>query len=74
MYKNFNLLAIEAWGYENLAFEEKDCHNFIAKEGHLWLGMGVEALCDYFIKMQAINDGLYFAMDFDDDCRLKNVC
>ena len=23
--------------------------------------------------MQAINDGFYFAMDFDDDCRLKNV-
>ena len=22
--------------------------------------------------MQTINDGFYFAVDFDDDCRLKN--
>jgi hypothetical protein len=56
------------------AFGEKECRNFIAKERYLQLGTrGVGALRDYFIRMQSINDGFYFAMDFDDDARLKNV-
>jgi hypothetical protein len=37
MNNNFNSLAIEARGYENLAFGKKDCCNFIAKEPHLQL-------------------------------------
>jgi hypothetical protein len=32
MNKNFNSLVIEAGNYENLAFGEKECRNFIAKE------------------------------------------
>jgi hypothetical protein len=74
MSKNFNSLVIEAGGYENLTFGEKECRNFIAKERYLQLGTGgAGALRDYFIRMQSINDGFYFAMDFDDDGRLKNV-
>jgi hypothetical protein len=61
-------------GYENLTFSEKDCRNFIAKERYLRLGTGgTEVLRNYFIRIQAINDSFYFAMDFDDNCRLKNV-
>jgi hypothetical protein len=72
--KSYNSLAVEAGGYENLTFGEKDCRNFIAKSRRLRLGTGgAEALCGYFKRMQAINDSFYFAMDFDDDCRLKNV-
>jgi hypothetical protein len=48
MSKNFNSLAIEIWGYENLAFEEKDCRNFIAKERHLWLGTGGAGTLHYY--------------------------
>ena len=72
MSKNFNSLAIEAGGMRILHLEKKDCHNFIAKERYLQLGIGgVGALRDYFIRMQAINYGFYFAMDFDDDGKLK---
>ncbi|XP_059460602.1 protein FAR1-RELATED SEQUENCE 5-like isoform X2 [Corylus avellana] len=64
----------KAGGYENLALGEKDCRNFIAKSRHLHLGIGgVEALRDYFSRMQELNDGFYFEMDSDNECRLKNV-
>ncbi|XP_059446335.1 protein FAR-RED IMPAIRED RESPONSE 1-like [Corylus avellana] len=72
--KNYNSLAIEARGYENLVYGEKDCHNFIAKSRHLRLGIGgAEALHGYFSKMQELNDGFYFEMDLDDEYRLRNV-
>jgi hypothetical protein len=72
--KNYNSLAVEAGGYENLTFGERDCRNFIAKARHLRLGTGgAEALRDYFTRMQATNDGFYFVMDLDDECRLRNV-
>jgi hypothetical protein len=74
MSKSYNSLAVEAGGYEHLEFGEKDCRNFIAKSRHLRLGTGgAGALCDYFKRMQAINNNFYFAIDFDDDCRLRNV-
>jgi hypothetical protein len=38
MSKNFNSLVIEAGGYENLAFGEKECRNFIIKKRYLQLG------------------------------------
>jgi hypothetical protein len=61
-------------GYENLFFIEKDCKNFINKERHIRLRQGgAKALLDYLNKMQASDSGFYFAVDFDDDFRLKNV-
>ncbi|XP_062155261.1 protein FAR1-RELATED SEQUENCE 5-like [Alnus glutinosa] len=72
MSKSYNSLIVEAGGYEHLEFGEKDCRNFIAKSRHLRLGTGgAGALCDYFKRMQAINNNLYFAIDFDDDCRYE---
>jgi hypothetical protein len=38
MNKIYNSLAVEAGGYDNLAFGEKDCHNYIIKSKHLRLG------------------------------------
>jgi hypothetical protein len=72
--KIYNSLAVEAGGCESLAFGEKDCSNFIAKSRHLRLGTGgAAALCDYFSRMQKVNDDFYFEMDLDDECRLRNV-
>jgi hypothetical protein len=72
--KSYNSLAVEAGGYENLPFVEKDCQNFINKERHLQLGQGgAKALRDYFTKMQAMNNGFYAVMDLDDESRLRNV-
>jgi hypothetical protein len=74
MNKNYNSLAVEAGGYDNLAYGEKDCRNFIAKSRRLRLGTGgAEALRGYFSRMQEFNDGFYFEMDLDDKCRLRNV-
>jgi hypothetical protein len=57
-----------------LHLEKKDCRNFIAKSRHLRLGTrGAGVLCDYFKRLQAINNDFYFAIDCDDDYRLRNV-
>jgi hypothetical protein len=72
--QSFNSLAVEAGGFENLPFIEKDCRNFINKERHIRLGQGgAKALLDYLNRMKATDSGFYFAIDFDDDSRLKNV-
>jgi hypothetical protein len=72
--QSFNSLAIEAGGYENLPFIKKYCRNFINKEINIRLGQGgAKALLDYLNMMQATDSGFYFAIDFDDDSRLKNV-
>ncbi|KAG6702636.1 hypothetical protein I3842_07G045400 [Carya illinoinensis] len=74
MNKNFNSLVVDAGGYENLTFQEKDCRNFIDKARHLRLGKGGgEALNHYFQRMRDRNDGFVSNMDVDDDGRLRNV-
>jgi hypothetical protein len=72
--KNFNSLVVENGGFESLSFEERDCRNFINKARELRLGKGVaQALCDYFSRMQKKNDGFYYVMEMNDECRLQNV-
>jgi hypothetical protein len=72
--QSYNSLVVEAGGYESLPFVEKDCRNFINKERHIRLGQGgAKALCDYFSKMQAMNNGFYDVMDLDNESRLRNV-
>jgi hypothetical protein len=72
--KNFNSLVVENGGFESLSFGERDCRNFINKARELRLGKGgAQALCDYFSRMQKKNNGFYYVMEMDDDCRLQNV-
>jgi hypothetical protein len=72
--KNFDSLVVEAGGYKNFPFLERDCHNYIDKARHLQLGEGgAESLLDYFIRMRQVNDGFYFQMDLDGESRLRNV-
>ncbi|GJY35434.1 FAR1-related sequence 6-like protein, partial [Tanacetum coccineum] len=72
--KNFHSLVVEAKGYKNLPFGERECRNYIAKVRKLRLGTGdAEALCDYFVRMQRRNKNFFYAMDIDDDGRLQNV-
>jgi hypothetical protein len=72
--KNFNSLVVESGGFENLSFRERDCRNYINKARELNLGKGgAQALCDYFRRMQKQNNGFYYVIDIDDDCRLRNV-
>ncbi|XP_062173728.1 protein FAR-RED IMPAIRED RESPONSE 1-like [Alnus glutinosa] len=72
--KIYNALAVEAGGYENLTFEERECRNYIANSRRLRLGTGgAAALRDYFNRMRKVNDDFYFDIDVDDECRLRNV-
>ncbi|XP_042954728.1 protein FAR1-RELATED SEQUENCE 5-like [Carya illinoinensis] len=74
MNKNYYSLVVDAGGFENLTFQEKDCRNFIDKARHLRLGKGGgEALNQYFQRMRDQNDGFVSNMDVDDDGRLQNV-
>ncbi|KAG2727543.1 hypothetical protein I3760_01G161700 [Carya illinoinensis] len=74
MNKNFYSLAVDAGGYDNLAFQEKDCRNFIDKARYLRLGKGgSDALNEYFKRMRDQNDGFVSYMDVNDDGRLRNV-
>ncbi|XP_042969196.1 protein FAR1-RELATED SEQUENCE 5-like [Carya illinoinensis] len=72
--KNYNSCVVEAGGYENLTFGERDARNYIREVRLLQLGLGgAEALQNYFARMQAQNDGFYYVMDVDNETRLRNV-
>ncbi|XP_024630918.1 protein FAR1-RELATED SEQUENCE 5-like [Medicago truncatula] len=67
-------MVVEANGYENLTFGEKDCRNYIDKVRRLRLGTGgAEAMQNYFVRMQKQNSQFYYVMDVDVDSRLRNV-
>ncbi|XP_035547312.1 protein FAR-RED IMPAIRED RESPONSE 1-like [Juglans regia] len=72
--KNFKSLVVEAGGYENCAFREKECRNYIDKARRLRLGVGGGVtLCNYFEDMQKRNPEFYYKIDVDNEMRLKNV-
>jgi hypothetical protein len=72
--KNYKALAIEAGGYENLSFEEKDCRNYINKVKNELLGEGdAKAFLKYLMRMQKKNDRFFYVIDLDEESRLKNV-
>ncbi|XP_042972881.1 protein FAR1-RELATED SEQUENCE 5-like [Carya illinoinensis] len=74
MSKNFYSLVVDAGGYENLAFQEQDCRNYIDKARYLRLGKGgSDALNEYFKRMRDQNDGFVSNMDVDDEGKLRNV-
>ncbi|KAG6652700.1 hypothetical protein CIPAW_05G024400 [Carya illinoinensis] len=74
MNKNFYSLVVDTAGYENLAFQEKDCRNYIDKARYLRLGKGgSDALNEYFKRMRDQNDGFVSNMVMDDEGRLRNV-
>ncbi|KAF1868225.1 hypothetical protein Lal_00018745 [Lupinus albus] len=64
----FHSLVVEAKGYENLQFGEKDCRNYIAKLRQLRLGVGdAEALRNYFThaRSRAAYDSFGDVVSFD---------
>jgi hypothetical protein len=72
--KNYKVLAIEAGGYENLSFGEKDCRNYNNKVKNELLGEGdAEAFLKYLMRMQEKNDRFFYVIDLDEESRLKNV-
>ncbi|XP_052193928.1 protein FAR1-RELATED SEQUENCE 5-like [Diospyros lotus] len=74
LHKSYNSAVVEASGYENLTFVEKDCKNYIDQVRRLRLGEGdAAAIQAYFSKMQAFCPSFYFSVDLDEEGRLKNI-
>ncbi|XP_038688530.1 protein FAR1-RELATED SEQUENCE 5-like [Tripterygium wilfordii] len=72
--RNFTSLVVEAGGYDHLSFDEKDCRNYIEKARRLRLGEGdAESIRNYFLRMQRENSNFFYIIDFDDNCRIKNL-
>ena len=65
---------IEAGGYENVTYNQKDVRNFLDKKRRLKCREGDgQALHDYFVRMQGKNSNFYHALDLDDELRVRNV-
>ncbi|KAH9726548.1 protein FAR1-RELATED SEQUENCE [Citrus sinensis] len=74
MAQSFKSIVVEAGGFENVSFLERDARNHVDKVRRLRLGEGdAIAIQRYFQKMQTENDGFYFSIDLDEEGRLKNV-
>ncbi|KAH9805086.1 protein FAR1-RELATED SEQUENCE [Citrus sinensis] len=74
MAQSFKSIVVEAGGYENVAFLEKDARNYVDKARRLRLGEGdAAAIQKYFQKMQAENDGFFFSLDLDEEGWLNNA-
>ncbi|CAL9007765.1 unnamed protein product [Prunus brigantina] len=72
--KSYNSLVVEVGGHENISFLEKDCRNYIENVRRLRLGEGdATAIQTYFLNMQAQNSNFFYAIDLDQDGRLRNV-
>uniref|UniRef100_A0A2N9IND8 Protein FAR1-RELATED SEQUENCE n=1 Tax=Fagus sylvatica TaxID=28930 RepID=A0A2N9IND8_FAGSY len=66
--------VVEAGGYENVTYNQRDVRNFLEKERRLKCKEGDgQALHDYFVRMQAKNSNFYHALDLDDELRVQNV-
>uniref|UniRef100_A0A2N9IHW6 Protein FAR1-RELATED SEQUENCE n=1 Tax=Fagus sylvatica TaxID=28930 RepID=A0A2N9IHW6_FAGSY len=60
--------VVEAGGYENVTYNQRDVRNFLEKERRLKCKEGDgQALHDYFVRMQAKNSNFYHALDLDDE-------
>jgi zinc finger SWIM domain-containing protein 3 len=65
---------VEAGGYENVTYNQKDVRNFLDKERRLKCKEGDgQVLHDYFVRMQGKNSNFYHALDLDDELRVQNV-
>ena len=65
---------VEAGGYENMTYNQKDVRNFLDKERRLKCREGDgQALHDYFVRMQGKNSNFYHALDLDNELRVRNV-
>ncbi|OMP08529.1 Zinc finger, PMZ-type [Corchorus olitorius] len=67
-------MAKQHGGYENIGCLEKDIRNHLDKERRLALESGdANAMLEFFMHMQEKDPNFFYAMDLDDEHRLKNV-
>ena len=71
---NIKSSIVEAGGYENVTYNQKDVRNFLDKERRLKCKEGDgKALHDYFVRMQGKNSNFYHVLDLEDELRVQNV-
>ncbi|OMO80508.1 hypothetical protein COLO4_24061 [Corchorus olitorius] len=72
--KIFAAMAKQHGGYENIGCLEKDIRNHLDKERRLAIESGdANAMLEFFMHMQEKDSNFFYAMDLDDEHRLKNV-
>lgn len=65
---------IKVGGPNKLSFRSKDCQNYIEKTRRLQLAEeDAEAMHRYFMKMKANNEDFFYAFDFNEKGRLRNI-
>ena len=65
---------VEAGGYENVTYNQKDVRNFLDKKHRLKCREGDgQTLHDYFVRIQGKNYNFYHALDLDDELHVRNV-
>ncbi|KAK9669819.1 hypothetical protein RND81_13G156600 [Saponaria officinalis] len=72
--RNFNALLMEAGGYENLPFNDRDMRNAINRERRKsrFHGDAKEVLI-YFDKLKSQNPDFFYAVEKDEDDKLLNI-
>ncbi|KAK9288913.1 hypothetical protein L1049_017383 [Liquidambar formosana] len=72
--KIFAAMAKQCGGYQNVGFLQKDIRNHLDKERRLALESGdAKAMLEHFMLMQEENPNFFYAIDLDEEQRLKNV-
>ncbi|KAJ3676162.1 hypothetical protein LUZ60_003574 [Juncus effusus] len=73
-YKTYESLQIQAGGYENLTYLEKDLHNLMSRWRNSQNAEGdAMAMFNYFKRMTDDNSDFFYDMDLDENNRLRNV-
>ncbi|XP_010277289.1 PREDICTED: protein FAR1-RELATED SEQUENCE 4-like [Nelumbo nucifera] len=64
----------QAGGLENLQFTEKGWRNYFEGEHRESLSVGdAQTISDFFMHMQILNPGFFYAMELDEEQHLRNV-
>ncbi|KAI8573009.1 hypothetical protein RHMOL_Rhmol01G0245700 [Rhododendron molle] len=73
-YKTYDSLQIQVGGPENLPYNLKDCRNYLEGVRRSERMQGdAEAMHSYFMRMRGDNSDFFYAIDLDDNNRLRNV-
>ncbi|KAH9702052.1 protein FAR1-RELATED SEQUENCE [Citrus sinensis] len=74
MAQSFKSIVVEAGGFENVSFLERDARNHVDKVRRLRLReRDAIAIQRHFQKMQTENDEFFFSINLDEEGQLKNV-
>ncbi|XP_042448102.1 protein FAR1-RELATED SEQUENCE 6-like [Zingiber officinale] len=72
--KNNKFCSVQAENYETVSPLEKDLTTSADKARQFWLGIrDAEAIFDYFIRMKAKNASFFYAIDVDEESRIRNI-